>query len=125
MSRLCVEDANLFAKYKQGRLATIVCLISCDQLSFSVESGELRKHSDTLADMAETAISKSGSELVFEEGPSHTLELLVEAMYGKSMKQTCSISDMAALSSFGHKYEMDQMESIMCEVLATLNPVDL
>lgn len=124
MSRLCVEDANLFAKYKQGRLARNVCLTSCDQLSFDVESGELRKHSDTLADMAETAIHKSGSRLVFEEVTSHTLKLLVEAMYGQSMKQTCSISDVAALSSFGHKYGMDQMEAILCEVLVTLDPVD-
>ncbi|KAL3146205.1 hypothetical protein ABBQ32_002908 [Trebouxia sp. C0010 RCD-2024] len=124
MSRLCVKDAHLFAKYKQGRLTTNVCLISCDQLSFDVESGELRKHSDTLADMAETAINTSGSRLVFEEVTSHTLKLLVEAMYGQSMKQTCSISDVAALSSFGHKYGMDQMEAILCEVLVTLDPVD-
>ena len=115
-SRLSCSDPALFTRYSKGVLKCDLYLKpSLSSAGYAVSLAILQTFSDRLADFA---LAASDDGLVLEED-DQVLRLFVEAMYGRSLKQTCLVAeDMKNLVCFGHKYNIEQMEPALCEVLA-------
>ncbi|KAL3145997.1 hypothetical protein ABBQ38_015357 [Trebouxia sp. C0009 RCD-2024] len=123
MSRLCCSDPKLFALYEHGKLKTDVRLKSsrdCSDLSeHPVSSDLLQTYSTQLADV----IKLTTDEIVLVDTSPEALRLFTEAMYGKSLKDACSsnyryLSEAVALGFLGHKFEIEQVQPALCEILA-------
>ena len=76
----------------------------------------LQTYSNQLADIAEVGLSGGNSDLVLEDVPPKALEVLIHAIYGKSLTETlvpCILSDIHVVKDillFGHKYNVGQVQ---------------
>lgn len=140
MSRLCCPDPELFARYCNNELATDLCLKSSSQDSacHSVCSALLQTYSDQLAGFAKIKLATAADAsstcktvLVLEGAQPGALKVFVGAMYGSSMKEALCPSpdneedppvrlvDLMELYSFGHKYNIGQMDPALCDIITT------
>ena len=115
-SRLCCSDLALFTRCSNGSLNCDLDLKpSLSSAGYAVSLAILQTFSERLADFALATLEDG---LVLEED-DQILRLFVEAMYGRSLTQTCRVAeDMKKLMCFGHKYNIEQMEPALCKVLA-------
>lgn len=115
MSRLNVEDEALYARYRQGELDSDldICLkAASSEEGVKVSKVTLNELSALLGDMAHAAIQSGNNALTIEELSHEQLKCLAAAMYGKSLKDMFSLSDVPALSRFAHKYNIPMEKTI-------------
>lgn len=77
------------------------------------------KYSETLADLGGQAIKDTEAEnsdavLRFEDVSAATLRMFTEAIYGCSLNKHLSIFNLADFSNFGHKFQLDGIEAMLC-----------
>lgn len=126
MSRLSCPNPELFTRYSKAELDTDLCLKSCLSCAcHPVSLHVLQTYSDQLADFCKIGLTSGKSDLVLENVPPKALEMFIHAVYGSSLKETlCAsftkdrdIRDLRDITSFGHKYNIGQIESAVCDIL--------
>lgn len=116
-------DECILEKYEKGILDTNLSLLSVpDDKIFRVHASELVKYSKTLADLGCQAMEDSVADdkdavLRFEDVSAATLSIFTGVIYGSSLKKRLNICNLADFSKFGHKFQSDEIEAMLCEVV--------
>ncbi len=120
MSGLYGSNDVMYARYKQGELDSDlnVCLRANNSEQGSrVSRAALNAHSAELGRLADVAVKCDNGVLFINDLSPSQLDNLAAALYGKSLKDTCSLEDIQAFSHFGSDLAFSGMETALIEIL--------
>ena len=114
------QDTALYARYQKGDLDSdlnISLKTSSLEQGVKVSKSALIELSALLGDMAAHAAE---SVLFIQELSGEQLKRLAAAIYGKPLRDTCSVTDVHALSHFAHKYDVPSLEPAIATLMPSL-----